>query len=184
MKRFIICTLAFLSVSALTVSAQNKGDKYVGGMLGVGVSASFVEDISATATNVGIAPEFGYFVADKFKVGAGIGYSLNISGATSHALTVCPNVAYYVKLCNNFYYTPTFEIGFAYGHSEGLNGVGFGLGLSIAGFEFRPSTHFGLSVNLLSLSYVFLSYPDYGLNSNNVTFNLGVNPSVGVKYYF
>lgn len=184
MKRLIICALAFLAVSVQSVSAQDKGDKYVGGMLGVGVSANFVEGISSTATNVGIAPEFGYFVANKLKVGAGIGYSLSISGATTHVLTVSPNVAYYVKLCNNFYYTPAFEIGFAYGHSEGLDGVGFGLGLSLAGFEFRPSTHFGLSVNLLSLNYVFLSYPDYGVNSNGVTFNLGVNPSVGVKYYF
>lgn len=184
MKKLFVCALAFLAVSAQSVSAQNKGDKYVGGMLGVGVSANIIEGISSTSTSVGVAPEFGYFVADKFKVGAGIGYTLSIAGATSHVLTVCPNVAYYVRLCNNFYYTPAFEFGLAYGHSAGLDGIGFGLGLSIVGFEFRPSQHFGLSVNLVSLSYAFLSYPDYGVNSNGVTFNLGVNPSVGVKYYF
>jgi len=190
MKKLIICGLAFLAISAQSVSAQNKGDKFVGGMLGVGVSSSFyLNNTPSTAISCNVAPEFGFFVANRFKIGGVVDYSLSISEGNliSHCLTVGPNLSYYVRLCDKFYYTPSFEICFLYAHAYknhiSVDGFGFGLGLSVVGFEFRPTSHFGMSVNLLSVDYVY-EYVDRDYSANNLTFKLGVNPTVGVKYYF
>lgn len=63
---------------------------------------------------------------------------------------------------------------------------GFGVGLNLGSFEFRPTNKFGVSINLLSFSYALLTYKDEYFNSksNAVNFNLGLSPSVGIKYYF
>ena len=188
MKKICICLLAILSTSAICASAQTKGDMFVGGNLGISTTSFIVEGESSTGLNFNIAPEFGYFVADNLKIGASISYGIEFADYATHTLSVLPNIAYYVKVCDNFYYTPGVELGFAAGFTEDLSMPGFGLGVNLGSFEFRPTNKFGLSMNLLSLSYVLLTYKDkdYGVrfNSNGVNFNLGVSPSIGIKCYF
>ena len=188
MKKICICLLAILSTSAICASAQTKGDMFVGGNLGISTISLIVDGDSSTGLNFNIAPEFGYFVADNLKIGASISYGIEFADYATHTLSILPNIAYYVKVCDNFYYTPGVELGFAAGFTEGISMPGFGLGVNLGSFEFRPTNKFGLSMNLLSLSYVLLTYKDkdYGVsfNSNAVSFNLGISPSIGVKYYF
>ena len=183
MKKFLICIVALCAV--FNLSAQNKGEKYVGGNLGIATTSLIVDGESASAIKFAIAPEFGYFVADKFKVGVSLGYGVE-SG--THTLEIIPNIQYYARICDGLYYTPGLGFGFVAGFSEGLAMPGFGLSLSLGSFEFRPTPKFGLSVGLLSLSYVYMTYKDdyYGfkVNTSGVNFNLGINPSVGLKYYF
>ena len=183
MKKFLICIVALCA--DFNLSAQNKGEKYVGGNVGIATTSLIIDGDSASAIKFAIAPEFGYFVADKFKVGVLLGYGIE---SETHTLEIMPNIEYYVRLCDGLYYTPGLGFGFVAGFSEGMAMPGFGLSLSLGSFEFRPTPKFGLSVGLLSLSYVYMTYKDdyYGfkLNTNGVNFNLGINPSVGLKYYF
>lgn len=188
MKKICICLLAILSTSAICASAQTKGDMFVGGSLGLGTTSVITDGNSSTNLNFSISPEFGYFVTNNLKVGASLSYGIDFANYTTHTLSIMPNLAYYVKVCDKFFYTPGLELGFVAAFSDGLSMPGFGLGVNLGSFEFRPTNKFGLSMNLLSLSYVLLTYKDknYGVsfNSNAVSFNLGINPSIGVKYYF
>ena len=195
MKKLFFCALAAI-VSLQVASAQKRGEMYVGGSLGVttasasidGVTtaSASIDGVSASATTFGFAPEFGYFVADRLRLSGSIAYNLTSSGDTSHALTIGPSVAYYVRLCDRFYYTPEAGIGFAYASAYGANGYGFATGLKFGAFEFRPASHCGISFSLLSLQYTYLSYSSggYSASGNNVQFDFGVSPTIGFKYYF
>lgn len=188
MKKLTICLMAILATSIFSISAQTKGEMYAGGSLGIGTTSLISKGNSATGVSFNIAPEFGYFVADNLKIGASISYGIESADYATHTLSVLPNIAYYVKVCNNFYYTPGLELGFAAGFTEDISMPGFGLGVNLGSFELRPTEKFGISMNLLSLSYVVLTYndKDYGVrfNTNAVNFNLGISPSIGVKCYF
>jgi hypothetical protein len=183
MKKLLLSIIALCSIASL--SAQKKGEMFVGGRLGLSTTSVIIEGESSTGVGFQIAPEFGYFITDKFKVGASIEYSFDNS---IHSFEIMPNIAYYARICNGFYYTPGFELGLAIGASENLTMPGFGLGLHLGSFEFRPTPKFGMSVNLLSFSYAVMSYRERDLNikmnSHGINFNLGLSPSVGVKYYF
>lgn len=184
-EKLFFCALAAI-VSLQVASAQKRGEMYVGGSLGVTTASASIDGISASATTFGFAPEFGYFVADRLRLSGSIAYNLTSSGDTSHALTIGPSVAYYVRLCDRFYYTPEAGIGFAYASAYGANGYGFATGLKFGAFEFRPASHCGISFSLLSLQYTYLSYSSggYSASGNNVQFDFGVSPTIGFKYYF
>lgn len=108
------------------LSAQNKGDKYVGGIIGITTTSISIDGSSASQTTFGFAPEFGYFASDRLRVGGSIGYQLISSdGETTHGLTAGPSLAYYVRLCDRFYYTPQLAVGFAFASTDGTSGYGF-----------------------------------------------------------
>ena len=169
MKRFLL-TLAAVILTCSAVSAQQKGDKYFGGMAGIAIQAG-----NGVGAGLVLQPEFGGFVADKCRLGVSVGYAL--SGGI-HTLTVCPNFAYYVRLCDGMYYTPGIEAGFVMAISGGAY-PGFGVGLNLFALEFRPTKHFGFTASLASLNLIALKSAGSTLN-----FNLGVNPTIGLKYYF
>ena len=105
MKKLLFPVLA-LMLCIPTLSAQNKGDKYVGGIIGITTTSISIDGSSASQTTFGFAPEFGYFASDRLRVGGSIGYQLISSdGETTHGLTAGPSLAYYVRLCDRFYYT-------------------------------------------------------------------------------
>lgn len=191
---------AILALSAHTLSAQNKGDKYVGGMLGVATQsirleldwAGFDENAWSTQTTFSIAPQAGIFVCDNLRLGGLLSYQLGSrSEVTNHTLTIGPNLAYYVRLCERFYYTPEVAVGFLYTTTEDVKGYGVGVGLSLGAFEFQPSPHWGIAFSLLSLDYSYISYTEEGLvvpvekiSLSQIDFKLGIKPSVGFRYYF
>jgi hypothetical protein len=170
MKRLFII-LSTILLSCTVASAQQKGDKYFGGTAGVVMEASD----GGFGLGFAVQPEFGGFVADNCKLGASIGYSLTNG---MHILTVAPNFAYYVRLCDGMYYTPGIEAGFVMAISGGAY-PGLGVTLNMFSLEFRPTKHFGFTANLASLNFFVLANA-----GRAATFNLGVNPTVGVKYYF
>ena len=169
MKRFFIVVVAIL-LGCSVVSAQQKGDKYFGGMTGIAIQAG-----DGVGAGFIIQPEFGGFVADKCKLGISAGYA--ISGGI-HTFTLTPNFSYYVRLCDNVYYTPGIEAGFAMAAAEGAVAAGVGVGLQLFSMEFRPTKHFGFTANLVSLNFVGME------GSAAINFDLGVNPTVGIRYYF
>lgn len=169
MKRFFIVVVAIL-LGCSVVSAQQKGDKYFGGMTGIAIQAG-----DGVGAGFIIQPEFGGFVADKCKLGISAGYA--ISGGI-HTFTLTPNFSYYIRLCDNVYYTPGIEAGFAMAAAEGAVAAGVGVGLQLFSMEFRPTKHFGFTANLVSLNFVGME------GAAAINFDLGVNPTVGLKYYF
>ena len=169
MKRFIIVVVAIL-LGCSVVSAQQKGDKYFGGMAGIAIQAG-----DGVGAGFIIQPEFGGFVADKCKLGISAGYA--VSGGI-HTFTLTPNFSYYVRLCDNVYYTPGIEAGFAMAAAEGAVAAGVGVGLQLFSMEFRPTKHFGFTANLVSLNFVGME------GAAAINFDLGVNPTVGLRYYF
>ena len=169
MKRFFIVVVAIL-LGCSVVSAQQKGDKYFGGMTGIAIQAG-----DGVGAGFIIQPEFGGFVADKCKLGISAGYA--ISGGI-HTFTLTPNFSYYVRLCDNVYYTPGIEAGFAMAAARGAVAAGVGVGLQLFSMEFRPTKHFGFTANLVSLNFVGME------GSAAINFDLGVNPTVGLRYYF
>ena len=56
--------------------------------------------------------------------------------------------------------------------------AGVGVGLQLFSMEFRPTKHFGFTANLVSLNFVGME------GSAAINFDLGVNPTVGLRYYF
>ena len=169
MKRFFIVVVAIL-LGCSVVSAQQKGDKYFGGMTGIAIQAG-----DGVGAGFIIQPEFGGFVADKCKLGISAGYA--ISGGI-HTFTLTPNFSYYVRLCDNVYYTPGIEAGFAMAAAGGAVAAGVGVGLQLFSMEFRPTKHFGFTANLVSLNFVGME------GAAAINFDLGVNPTVGLRYYF
>ena len=169
MKRFFIVVVAIL-LGCSVVSAQQKGDKYFGGMTGIAIQAG-----DGVGAGFIIQPEFGGFVADKCKLGISAGYA--ISGGI-HTFTLTPNFSYYVRLCDNVYYTPGIEAGFAMAAAGGAVAAGVGVGLQLFSMEFRPTKHFGFTANLVSLNFVGME------GAAAINFDLGVNPTVGIRYYF
>ena len=169
MKRFFIVVVAIL-LGCSVVSAQQKGDKYFGGMTGIAIQAG-----DGVGAGFIIQPEFGGFVADKCKLGISAGYA--ISGGI-HTFTLTPNFSYYVRLCDNVYYTPGIEAGFAMAAAGGAVAAGVGVGLQLFSMEFRPTKHFGFTANLISLNFVGME------GAAAINFDLGVNPTVGIRYYF
>lgn len=181
-KKLLTTLVALFAISVSMVSAQQKGDFYVGGNLGLSTSSAIIQGESVTATEFAIQPNVGYFVADNLMVGLGIGYSVTGGDGATHLLTVGPKLSYFVPVCDKLYYTPSLDILFCYAASDGYGVPGFGLGLNIVGFEYRPTKRIGLSASVLSFDYAMLSKE--GITLNTIDFGLTLSPNIGLKFYF
>lgn len=170
MKKITMLLLCVFSLIGSTSYAQNKGEMFFGGNLGIGVTA--IEDGTNFAMN--FSPEYGYFVAKNFRVGVNLNYTYNVA----HLFTINPSIAYYVKLVDKFYYVPELTVG---GGLEAFDDEAFGLfqlGLNLFAVEFRPTQHFAVAVSMLNLSYAQLE------RVNMFNFNLMGSSSVGLRFYF
>ena len=212
MKRALFTFIAIVAVT-FSASAQQEGEQTLGFNLGynTGKTTTKVQvnnELSNTSSllggdNLSAGIEYGYFAADKLRVGfqIGYGYTANADDAKSHALTIMPNVAYYVRLAENFYYTPNFSIGFGLGiieHNEysddNFTMHGLATELQPLAVEFRPTKRFAMSVSLCSLQYTFLSGSNSEkifnteittkVNNNVFNFSLLANAQIGFKLYF
>lgn len=188
MKRIVISILAVI-FAAMSVSAQNKGDMYVSGILNLGlnssgstVRASYKSDWkSETETvngfNFGISPKFGYFVADNFEVNVALRYNYGLEshpesykdsdGSKSNdkysynrnTFMVAPGISYYFPII-----------------SEKLYYVpSFGLGIGVAGnsAKYNSTTKKGKSSFAFGLFLDFLSF-EYKMSAKMaLTANIG-----------
>lgn len=220
-KNLIIlgCAL-FLSAAA---SAQTKGDMTIGGNLGFGIgshswkSITKVDNTTTTSKDstpsgsFSFIPSFGYFVVDNLQLNVGLGYEMSAEKSfddnkskktidSRHRYTLGLGLNYFIKVCNNFYYTPGFFYDF--GGVSSIHKVskenetkkttrsGFttGFDLNLVQFEVKVSNHCGLTLNLLNLEYDFTTTHRtsgdirYTQNSNDIFFNL--SSKIGFKYYF
>lgn len=131
-KRIVAILLCAVSFGAY---AQQKGDMYIGSMIGLGLSSSSIysdgEKKNEYNPSMGfsVSPEFHYFVADKFRVGlvSSFGGSKNhferdiisssyIFDAKNSYWFIGPDIAKYIRLADNFYYV--LELGAFYMHCK------------------------------------------------------------------
>ena len=175
MKRTIILLIAMTTLLLSTSNAQKKGDKYIGGNLKFAVSSAGSNGFMSTGTYFSIAPEFGYFIADKVKVGCELGYEVS---SNAHAIALTPNIAYNQPIIDKLYYTPQLNIGGGIGIYSGYEAGIFTLSLNLASFEYRPTKNIGISTSLVNLNYNLVD------RTNSVNFNVLYSPSVGFHYYF
>ena len=159
MKR-IFCILLALT-ACVSLSAQQRGDKAVSVFAG----ATFSNE---PYTLVHAAVGFDYFVADNFRLSLGVGIPF-ISAPigdnlkqNSVGVYFNPNIAYYVKLTDNFYYTPEIGGGYELGSFKQkytstvlVNGKynGYYLYFAPLYFEFKVNPRFAISVTIGEFYY-------------------------------
>jgi outer membrane protein W len=210
-KLLLIIAVVIISTSAF---AQNKGDKY----LMAGASASFgtmkmsvtngnqsVNSTEPMNTTFGLQVGYGLFAADNIRFELGVGVSYQSEPTTQsgnlwlHNKTMmaelCPNVSYYLKITDKFYYTPEVGVSLIMGSTENEQSVSqstkyktYGLGVygNLCAFEFRATDKVALGVNVGYLHFLHLKMPNAVNNldviGNEIGFNLN-NLSVVARFY-
>ena len=177
MKRLaIIIALVILSIS---VYAQERGDLY---ML-ASASASFGKTTNDSYeeiplyTYLGADVGIGYFLLNNFRLELSLGFfsekepTQKVSSDWLYAIhrgfNVCPNLSYYFKLAEGFYYTPevgaNFNIGTYYFQENHYNTWEFpfrdySLYANLLVFEYRIGPHFALTTQVGDLAYTHRNY--------------------------
>ena len=181
MKRIIL--LSILLCGTLSLSAQNKGDKYLAGSFGLSFGNQEQElsngAVSTTtsqplSTSFNLMGELGYFIADNLRVGLALGVPFNSSPSNQTddgtwlktntlGFQINPSIAYYVKMAENLYYTPeiggSYEIG-SYKEQLTKNNTynadysGWDLYFHFLAMEYRVNEKFALGVGIGTLGYV------------------------------
>lgn len=189
----ILCILLALT-ACVSLSAQQKGDKAIGTLVGATFS-------NAPYTMVQAAGEFDYFVADNFRLSFAVGVpftSTTIADnlkSNSFGVYFNPNIAYYVRLTDNFYYTPEIGGGYELGSYKQkmastvlVNGKynGYYLYFTPLNFEFKVNPRIAISISFGEFYYQDYKYKD---SSNQIvdesnTFSFYLNScNVGCRFY-
>ena len=174
MKKIVLFSIAMLmSVASF---AQKKGDMYVAGSFATefgSYAMSSSADGYATSektpfgTSFEIGGDYAYFIADNTRLGLGVSFPLSSSPIEkvngkwlkdkTTEFEVNPNVAYYVKLADRFYYTP--EIGMLYqggtiktqlspSDTESTQVSTWGGYINLLAFEFQASERIAIGVTV------------------------------------
>ena len=175
MKKSILLLIAITTLFVSTAAAQKRGDRYIGGNLKFALSSSGSNGYMSTGTYYSIAPEFGYFVANRVKIGGGISYEFS-SGA--HAIAIVPDITYYQPIVDKLYYTPQLSIGGGIGIYSGYVAGIYTLTLDLASFEYKPIDKLGISACLINLNYNLID------RTNSFNFSVLYSPSIAFHYYF
>lgn len=216
MKKLVL--LASAIALCMTSFAQTKGQKYVAGSIAAefgsqnttqSLGSYSVTENSPLGSSFDIGVEGGYFIMDNLRIGIGVATALSNEPTSevdnvwlkdsSKEISITPNVAYYIKLTDNLYYTPEIGLSLVTGsissqtsksESYKLDCKGFGLYLNFAAFEFRVKNNLaiGLNVGGLSLTQLQTEYEVEGDEdikvANNQTKLALNNSSISVKWYF
>jgi outer membrane protein len=201
MKKVILAFAAM--VATIGVQAQtNQGRLFINGQISA-YSQSVERDDDEKASGVALTPSVGYFVADRFAIGLGLGIESQRSediinnterSETSSQVTIAPFARYYVPTSNDkFHFFAQARLGIGFGNTKTKNGsvtvesgkyqaIDFAIS---PGFAYFPSDHWSVELSFRGL-FINSNNPD-GNDNNTTTVGLGVNslaPSVGVSYFF
>ncbi|AOM80585.1 outer membrane beta-barrel protein [Pedobacter steynii] len=207
--------LSLVAVSAFAFSSQAQTEK---GKIMVGGNVAFDTKKSDAAgaksnTNFQIVPSVGYFVADNFAVGTGVGYGYSktsgiagpnntvISGNKNSSFVVSPFGRYYANLSESFKFFGQLSVPMAFGKDKAVDAEGnvgaktastteIGVALS-PGFAFYPTKKIGIEFALNGLNYNNLRKEDG--NGDKIKgagydeFSFGANffsPKIGIQLHF
>lgn len=127
-----------------------------------------------------------------------------INSTNINLFTITPGINYYVPIVEyKFYYTPGLDLSVGFGGTNYktatskeklLSNTTFGISLALLSFEYRPLKHFGVSFRAGDFTYGLNSMKspqsDDGngttakYNTNNVSFGLNLNATIGFRCYF
>ena len=194
MKR-ILCILLALT-ACVSLSAQQRGDKAISVFAGGAFS-------NAPYTMVQAAGEFDYFVADNFRLSLAVGVPFTSTTIgdnlkrNSFGVYFNPNIAYYVRLTDNFYYTPEIGGGYELGSfkqkytstaSVLVNGKynGYYIYFTPLQIEFKVNSRFSVGVAIGEFYYENYKYKDSSNQivdkSNSFSFTLNTG-NVCCRFY-
>lgn len=211
----------FLFISFVALStigfAQNKGEKYFVtsanvsfGNLSSEVTDGYQSVVSKKplSTNFGLGVGFGYFVAKNFRLELCLsGYidsnPIEKSGEVwlkdkYKGFGVNPNLSYFVRLAEGFYYTPEVGVNFGWGkntyeqstsQSTNYNYNAFDFYANLLAFQYRVNRVFALGIVVGDVSYRIRNYNvnanvadgHYKVNQFMINLNSG---SVFANFYF
>ena len=185
--------LFLISLVALSTIgfAQNKGEKYIVANANVsfGNLSSEITDGHQSIvskkplnTNLGIGAGFGYFVANNFRIELCLlGYSATEPTEKSgevwlkdkyKGFDVNPNLSYFVRWAEGFYYTPEVGMSIGWGkntyeqsvsQSTNYNYNDYAFYVNLLAFQCRVSHCFALGIVVGDVSY---RIRDYDINAN------------------
>ena len=175
MKKSILLLIAITTLFVSTAAAQERDDRYIGGNLKFALSSSGSNGYMSSGTYFSIAPEFGYFVSDRVKVGGRISYEVS---SNAHVIALTPDIAYYQPIVDKLYYTPQLSIGGGMGIYSGYVAGIFTLTLDLGSFEYRPVESIGISTSLINLNYNLID------RTRSFNFSVLYSLSIAFHYYF
>ncbi len=200
-KTILACAAA---VWALSANAQQAGEKFVGTMLGVGITKQSTE-IGGTkyeddpTVTLRLDPGFHFFLTDHFRLGLQaqlLRQSTKYDDGDKNSVgtfLIGPSAAFYLQLADRFYFAPELFFGFAHAkykveednRSRETKNNGFGFDVAPLVFNFRATQRLAFSASLFNVSLVHMKLKDSNpeTTSNAFDFNLGVNPSVGIHFF-
>ena len=211
MKKILFFAIAMLiSVASF---GQKKGDMFVSGSLatdfGSYTSSSSIDNFATSnkeslGPSLAIGADYGYFVADNVRLGVKLEASFSstpnvtVDGTTLKTKTVGininPNVAYYVKLADKFYYTP--EVGVYLGwdsinnqlsstETEHCKESTWGFYTNLVSFEYRVSDRVAIGTVIGGIGWYssLYTYPDVKYKMNQTTCDLN-DATVLFRWYF
>lgn len=175
MKRILLLALAMMVATVGSLSAQEKGDRFWGGQIGILVQTQ-TGDTSHASFNV--APEAGYFVAQNFRIGGFLSYSSTLKGERTNLFTFGPRMAYYVRLVDKLYLAPEISFYGAFGATGGQSSAGVGVDVDVISLEYRISQRMGLSLKLVEAQYLYFG------DKNHISLNMLGSTQIGFRCYF
>lgn len=204
MKAKILTVLALLLGTFTNSFSQQQGTQCVGVSTGFSYTSNSNSDEIPNVFAIQCTPEFDYYLANNFKIGFGVSFAHQkqpISGEGTLKTTILgigPTLGFTIPLGEKVFYTPEISMAYAFAKNtldsnspyaitnETQELTGFAFAIIPFLMEIRPKETFGIAISLVSISSVKLkedssNNPD---ETKQLTFNIGLNPSVGFRFYF
>ena len=209
--------LSFLVAMLIGVAsfAQKKGDMFISGTISAdlgsqttslsdgGYSASVSQPLSSSFS---FGVEYGYFVADNLRLAMAMSVPFSYSPVEevegkwlkdkASSFAINPNVAYYVRLADRFYYTPEVGVSVNFGSlKEQLSKSetyttpfwGWNVYANLLALELRASDKIAIGAIFGAISYSSTIYTnvdtDYKASINQFVFDLN-NSSIYYRFFF
>ncbi len=129
MKKIILTIVALCAV--FSAFAQEKGQMYLMPTLefDFGKSTKYVlgdTEPSFYDPSFYIGAEYGYFLSDAIRVGMFVGFDISSSKSsellknTTYLVSFNPNISYFLKLADKFYYAPELGVSYSIGKSKAV----------------------------------------------------------------
>lgn len=213
MKKILLFSVAMLI--GVASFAQKKGDMFIAGTISAdfgtqttslsdgGYSASVSQPLSSS---FGFGVEYGYFVADNLRLAMAMSVPFSSSPVEevdgkwlkdkASSFAINPNVAYYVRLADRFYYTPEVGVSVNFGSlKEQLSKSetyktpfwGWDVYANLLALEFRVSERIAIGAFVGGISYGSAIYTnvdtDVKATINQFDFDFN-NSSIHFRFYF
>ncbi|MCZ4245035.1 outer membrane beta-barrel protein [Pedobacter punctiformis] len=200
MKKLLLSLVAVAGLVYGANAQTEKGKVILGG--NVGFNTSKVDGANKADVSFSIVPSAGYFVANNFAIGTGVGYTYNKEVSRlrqNEAFVVAPFGRYYVGLSDQFKFFGQLSVPMAFGNNKivdanGDTGAKVGsttsIGVNVApGFAFFPTKRIGIEVSVNGLGYNNFSIKDEATGAKVKTNSFGLEadtfaPKLGVMFHF